>query len=282
MSNNSPHTHVASLGESSAHALNGEVWLSYVAESQPERSTRTLDSGLYVGCGIANVRSVSKYGDIFQAQGATFTVSLFESPEEFDTYSAGGTMRCAGIHVQLDGLEGETAALADSVRSQDERLMQKATPLFTDLALRATTPLPEVYGAVACDLVLEARGLELLAAAHSVFVAPLVGKLSPRHLRIARDAGSYIEQNLDQKLTISSLGRIVGSSPRILTEAFRRAHGETVAAYITRRRMERAAGLLNEGQSVAEVARNVNYSPNGLSSAFRHHFGMSPSAVCRQ
>ncbi|MEM9313343.1 MAG: AraC family transcriptional regulator, partial [Pseudomonadota bacterium] len=173
-------------------------------------------------------------------------------------------------------LDDDVGRIAESIRTVDAALIQRISPTVSEVAKRLTAPLPGDYGEAACRLVLEARGLELLAAAHSLFVDPRPAPLSQRHQRIASDASAYIDENLARKITISELGRAVASSPRTLTEAFRKTHGETIASYVTRRRMEHASALLRAGHSVSAVADAVSYSPNAFSHAFRHYFGLSP------
>ncbi|MEL7044308.1 MAG: helix-turn-helix domain-containing protein [Pseudomonadota bacterium] len=260
-----------------AHGGNaGEVWKSESFATEPRSLSTTLSPGLLVACGVANASSRARQGDFFQAAGATFALAYYDRAEVFDTQVEPGDVSCVGVYLPDVLLDDDAARIVERIRTVDAALVQRISPTVAEVAKRLTAPLPGDYGEAACRLVLEARGLELLAAAHSLLVDPRPDPLSQRHRRIAGDASAYINENLAQKITISELGRAVAASPRTLTEAFRKIHGETIASYVTRRRMEHASALLRAGYSVSAVALAVSYSPNAFSHAFRHYSGLSP------
>ena len=255
----------------------GEVWRSEGRASAPRCLETTMASGLHIACGAARAQSRASGGKRFSARGTTFALSYLDAPEVFETRVEPGEVRSVGIFLPEACIDDETARVVDSLRSQGLPLVQRNSPPLLETANRLLAPLPADYGEAAVRLVLEARGLELLAAAQSMFQERRERTtLSQRHRRIAQDATAYIDENLATKITISELGRAVASSPRTLTEAFRKTHGETIAAYVTRRRMEYAAALLRDGHSVSAAASAVAYSPNAFSNAFRHYAGKSP------
>jgi AraC-like DNA-binding protein len=93
----------------------------------------------------------------------------------------------------------------------------------------------------------------------------------------------HIEGNLFAKLSIAAIAREAFASPSTLLRQFRREMGRTPLRYITRRRLEEARRLLEaDNHPVGEVAALVGYENFGaFSTAFRKHFGKSPSAVQR-
>jgi len=269
----------AAVERSGRLTQNGEVWQASSVEPVSLTSCRTVDPGLHVSFGRAVVTSRGSNGERFRASGTTFVAGCLEETSEFVTHVSPGEVLCVGIRLDLEHLSDESLALAETLQKQDTVLTQSQSPLIHNLARHLTSPLPSYSDAAAMELFLEARGLELLATAYLEFLNAPQTVVRQRHLRLAQDARAYIDEHLGLDLTISGISRAVGSSERVLTGAFRQAFDDTVAVYVTRRRLERASQLLREGQSVAEAALAVNYSPNALSAAFKQHFGLSPKSL---
>lgn len=69
-------------------------------------------------------------------------------------------------------------------------------------------------------------------------------------------------------------------SPRAVQKSFFRHVGLTPTAFITTRRLERAAGLLarDDGMTITDIAFDVGFSDSAFfTRCFRRHFGVSPS-----
>ena len=89
----------------------------------------------------------------------------------------------------------------------------------------------------------------------------------------------YMEEHLDESLTISALSRRACLSTTTFKEGFRRLYGLPVHTWLRQRRMERAAELLRgSALSVLGVAQSVGYgSASQFSAAFRRQYGMTPA-----
>ena len=89
----------------------------------------------------------------------------------------------------------------------------------------------------------------------------------------------YMEEHLDQPLTIPSLSRQACLSTTAFKEGFRCLYGFPVHTWLRQRRMERAAELLRGSSlSVLGVAQSVGYgSASQFSAAFRRQYGMTPA-----
>lgn len=92
---------------------------------------------------------------------------------------------------------------------------------------------------------------------------------------------SFIDARLAEPLDLARLAREANFSAFHFHRIFAALTGETVAAYITRRRVETAAArLLSQPRlSILAVAMDVGFSsPEAFSRAFRKQFGCAPSA----
>ncbi|WP_028811359.1 helix-turn-helix domain-containing protein [Streptomyces flavidovirens] len=92
---------------------------------------------------------------------------------------------------------------------------------------------------------------------------------------------AHIESHLADPLTVPAVARAAGVSHNHLTRLFRVATGDTVVAYIRRRRLERARHLLRESTlSIPAIAASVGIPDlQALNKACRRELGASPRAV---
>lgn len=93
----------------------------------------------------------------------------------------------------------------------------------------------------------------------------------------------YIEQHLDEDLSLSRLARVAHFSPYHFHRIFQAVVGESVAEYVRRLRLEQAAFLLKTTSlSVTAVGLETGYGTlEAFSRAFRQMFGVSPSGYRR-
>jgi AraC family transcriptional regulator len=91
----------------------------------------------------------------------------------------------------------------------------------------------------------------------------------------------YIEEHLDEDLTLTELAGIAGFSVSHFKPLFRRAVGMPVHRFVLERRVERARVRLMEGKaSRAEIASEAGFShPSHMARSMRRVLGLSPSQV---
>ncbi|MEU6713379.1 helix-turn-helix transcriptional regulator [Nonomuraea sp. NPDC046802] len=91
----------------------------------------------------------------------------------------------------------------------------------------------------------------------------------------------YIEADLAAPLTVPAVARAAGVSHNHLTRLFRAQTGQTVVAYIRRRRMTRALHLLRESTlAIPAIAAAVGISDlQAFNKACRRELGASPRAL---
>ena len=129
-----------------------------------------------------------------------------------------------------------------------------------------------------------------LDATTSLFAAYLVRNFSAGTARSERQTGSlrpnalrqaltYIEDNLDNKLSLSGIAASVSLSPDHFARLFRQSTGESPYRYVLSRQLERAYELLQERElSVGEIAARVGfYDQAHFSRYFKKATGLSPS-----
>jgi AraC-like DNA-binding protein len=88
-----------------------------------------------------------------------------------------------------------------------------------------------------------------------------------------------IEQNFLQEHTLTSLCRQSCLNEFKLKKGFRTLFGTRVIEYVRRLRMEYAQELLRDSHTtVGEASARVGYRyPNHFSTAYKRHFGVTPS-----
>lgn len=107
----------------------------------------------------------------------------------------------------------------------------------------------------------------------------LTGGLSSRHVRQLRD---YVEDNLDQALTLRDLSQLVGLSEFHLQRSFRKTCGVSPQKWIMHRRITRAKQMIRGGEPLAQVAAAAGFSSQShMSRAFRDSLGTTPGAFRR-
>lgn len=96
-------------------------------------------------------------------------------------------------------------------------------------------------------------------------------------------ACDYIEQKLDQEISLAELAHVVGLSPFHFCRAFKEAVGDPPHRYQMIRRMARAKALLaDRSLSISDVSSLIGYaSPSRFSALFRKVTGHSPRTFRR-
>lgn len=94
-----------------------------------------------------------------------------------------------------------------------------------------------------------------------------------------RRAADYIEVNLSRQMTTGEIAAAAQADRRRLTAEFRRQTGRTIKQYLTEKRCDAAAGLLQtSAASVQQVAAWVGYADNNyFSKVFRARYGVTPT-----
>jgi AraC family transcriptional regulator len=123
-----------------------------------------------------------------------------------------------------------------------------------------------------------------LPGAISADTAPLTRAAPPKPIRgglapwQVRRVTTHIETNLDAAITTKDLAALARLSLFHFCRAFRDSFGESPHGYVTRRRVERAQGLmLTTNESLGQIAADCGFTDQAhLSKLFRRFVGESP------
>ena len=96
-------------------------------------------------------------------------------------------------------------------------------------------------------------------------------------------ACGYIEQHLEEPLTIDTLAALDGYAGYYFSRKFRQETGMTPAEYIRQKRLQKAAVLLlTTGRDVREIGASLQFcSHSFFSECFRRQYGVTPSQYRR-
>ena len=100
----------------------------------------------------------------------------------------------------------------------------------------------------------------------------------------ARRVFTYVEAHLDARLKVPEIARSVHLSSSHFSRAFKRTFGMTVHAWVMRRRIESAKGMmLNTPHTLSEIALRCGLSDQShLTRWFRRVVGVTPGSWRRE
>lgn len=106
--------------------------------------------------------------------------------------------------------------------------------------------------------------------------------LTRSQMALARTMRERLEADVAARHDVRDFAREFGVSASTLNNYFSTAYGQTVAAYLRTRRIERAAIMLSEDYGVATASLSVGYeNPSKFAAAFKRHKGAAPSEYRR-
>jgi AraC family transcriptional regulator len=196
----------------------------------------------------------------WRQSGLSLSVLLRLSPEYVRTVAGD---ECA--------LDPDRFDIQDSFAARDPHIEDLGRLLLAGLELEGADSHLYV-DTLTCDL-----AIHLLRCYTTASNAPSwpKAKLSPHKLRRAIQ---YIDENLRNQLTLSSIANAVMLSPGHFAHAFRQATGVAPHRYVLERRVERAKELLRDSDMpITEIADRVGCSSHSHFSVLFHRVtGLTP------
>ncbi|MBQ6266909.1 MAG: helix-turn-helix transcriptional regulator [Clostridia bacterium] len=89
---------------------------------------------------------------------------------------------------------------------------------------------------------------------------------------------SYINEHLEDRLSVKSLAEICGISPDYLSQIFKREMGDNLSSYILTRKLEHSKELIAKGRNNKEICETLKFSsPSYFVTVFKKKYHMTPS-----
>ena len=107
----------------------------------------------------------------------------------------------------------------------------------------------------------------------------LYTKTANKHDKIS-EVRNYIKDNFIGFMTVNDIAAKFGFERSYLHRLFKQRYGISIKKFIIDTKMMRAKAMLEEGNSVLEVAYKVGYSSEfNFSRAFKQYYGISPTEL---
>lgn len=180
--------------------------------------------------------------------------------------------RCIAFHIAPELMEQVAGSLTGARRTA-----------FAAALVPPVEALLPLFAAVRTANDYEGLALEVAATALSLDQDAATRPANARETARASAAARIIEARYAEPLTVASLSKAVGLSPRRFTTAFREGLGVTPYNYILRNRLDAAARRLIEGsEPVLDIALDVGFGDlSEFTRRFRDRFGRPPGAFRR-
>ncbi|MCR6727791.1 helix-turn-helix transcriptional regulator [Agrobacterium fabrum] len=226
----------------------------------------------------------SQLGERNWTSGGT---AVFSSNEEIHTRHTSlhdGSVSAVFLQIEIpqgELLLGEEASglLANNLLHRDG--------IFPDLAKTIAWQMLgcQLTGA-ARRLLITGKAMEIVAhLINSTFDGQAVGaemhaEWSHRDIECFHAARAILLTEFADPPSVTELARRVGTNARKLGAGFNALFGMPVYSFVKTSRLETARQMLEAGEtSVSHVARYVGYQPQHFATAFRRHFGISPTQI---
>ena len=248
-------------GEDAPHKHNFTE-LVYIAEGV---CTQTVDGLSYRACAGDVILIEEGMTHAFSSIGRGFSYVNVILTRDFLEKYASDTLFC-GLE------EGEKTSVV-SLRGRDRRLFESLLFEMThELLNGGYASLSAVGGMVRTALSLYYRRLHEKAREGKDGV-----KREDRFQKLLAE----IEGHLDEELTLSVLAAMAGYDEEYFCRAFKKSIGKSPMAYVTERRVLRAAALLSGTElSVGEVGARCGFSDRSvMARAFARTLGVTPREV---
>ncbi|MEN2976602.1 AraC family transcriptional regulator (plasmid) [Tistrella bauzanensis] len=264
-----------------------EIFLYRTTIHQGACWTSTVAPGLWLGTLAQGSVAIDRQ----PAAWAPGMAARFWSADPFPSHhTATGDGMVAGVFLRVkpDALadllgpevERLTAGRPDGPQSDGTHVVDLPMALIWRMLGTSGPPASRRLHLTAMALHLLGLALDTIGDADTVAPSARLSAGDIERLHAARD---ILLGNLAAPPDVPMLARMVGLNTRKLGQGFRLLFGSPVYAFVKSRRLEEARRLIeDEGLGVAQAAWRVGYSPAHLSTAFRRHHGVVPTALRQQ
>lgn len=101
-----------------------------------------------------------------------------------------------------------------------------------------------------------------------------------KHAKLINEAIEYILLHINETVTAEDVAEHCHVSKYYFSRLFRQETGESIYAFIKKKKMEFSAFMLKSGKnkSITDIAGEYGYSSSNYSTAFKEYFHQSPAA----
>lgn len=175
-------------------------------------------------------------------------------------------------HHPLLGLQDEKSLIlyAELLNTPNVRFPgnQRIQQYFRKLENQCRQPSPSLHSLHIMNLI-----LSILLEVVELSKAKKDQKLPPDIDRVM----AYIQENIDEPLTIDELSEITGLSQSRFKHKFRRHIGSSPIDFINGQKVEKAKGMILQAESMKEIGYQLGYSsPAYFSHVFKKYTRMTP------
>jgi len=179
----------------------------------------------------------------------------------------------------------ETSAFRNHKKLPEILFKQEAFFLIENITWKMEQYFQDVFkwkiGDIGIVPKIHARGLDLL---HSIFMMLFQREqkdyevnVHTQDFTLLMNIRDEISANIGNPITIEALAKEHCMSTSKLRKLFKNVFGMPFRDYVFTKKMEKAASLISEGLSMAEIAYMLGYSnPSKFSSAFQKYHGILP------
>ncbi len=206
----------------------------------------------------------------------------FLEQEEVHLIKQGDRENALKILSEINRLKRATLA-KDPLRSLKNSLICSCT-LFTRAAIQGGVPADEAFtlSDAFIQSIEETQSLSSLDTLEETMMLKFIDQVASRHVAarssMIRNAASYIDHHLSEKLTVPLIASHIYVHPDYLSNRFKQEMNESITSYIQRRRIEEACHFLRYSQStVSEIAVFYQFcSQSHFIQVFKRYMGMTP------
>lgn len=249
------------------------------------RTEGIIKAGLFISVvlkGAGGGRSRDGFNRVRYSDNSIAVMALREPTPWNGDAPRGAHMQAAGIAFPVSSLErlGLGDEFLELFGAEDQSVFVaslSASPRIRAIAMDMISPLAEGRTA---ELLLSAHATEILARAILALRGnQKVGLVSDQKRLRLQAVEDLIRSDLRHPWTIAELARHAGLGRRTFNAQFHRMYGVSASDFLRKTRLAAAReALLHAGLSVTEAAYSVGYANSAnFSTAFRKHFGYSPS-----
>lgn len=249
--------------------------------------SETLQGRLRISGGLAlhvltsGVTSAETQGVSYELRGLSAAITAMGEPREWHVRAAKGQVR--GLTLFFDPAWFRTRGLIQSGLIEKHFRASRSVPITVTPAVETLAEellVPQGGGALT-GLRLECRALDLLSEVLRQFDGPSAGTASKDAIERVERAREKLIGRLANPPSVGELARELGVNARQLSREFAAITGSPMFEFVREQRLQMALLLLRAGDcGVAQVAYSVGYAnPDNFATAFRRHFGTTPSSV---